>query len=136
MAGGAIAVILIPVLIMGGVGATKAITVKDTVNNTLQMEALPTSNPEVETTEKTDSVTPPDRVSDQTGATPEAAEAPQEDKVYYIQDGDTLTKLSAQFGMSVDYIAEYNAVRDVDVISEGSVLRTPFIYEPPPLPTP
>lgn len=52
------------------------------------------------------------------------------DEVYYIQDGDTLTSLSAKFGVSVDCLADYNAVRDVNVISAGSALRVPYLYVP------
>lgn len=72
-----------------------------------------------------DPSTPPDRDSDQT------VEAPPEDTVYFIQRGDTLTSISAELGVSIDAIAEYNAVRDVNVISEGAVLRLPYIYIPP-----
>lgn len=74
----------------------------------------------------------PDRGSDQNEeevVTP--SEPTHEDVIYYIQRGDTLTALSARFGVSVDYFAEYNAIRDVNIINEGAVLRVPYIYIPP-----
>ncbi|MCI4659641.1 LysM peptidoglycan-binding domain-containing protein [Cryobacterium zhongshanensis] len=126
VAGVLVAAVLIPVLILGGVGATSAMTaVAPTPASQSQTTAPPTTVPGTAVPGTDAPVTPPDRGSDQTGVPAQA------DQVYYIQDGDTLTSLSARFGMSIDYIANYNAVRDVNVISEGAVLRVPFIYLPP-----
>lgn len=93
----------------------------------------PASSPEAPPTPPTgdeapvaDPSTPPDRDSDQTG------DVEQKDTIYTIVEGDTLTSISAKLGVSVDAIADYNAVRDINVISEGAVLRLPFIYVPPP----
>lgn len=45
--------------------------------------------------------------------------------VYHIQRGDTLTKISGIFGVSVDELAEYNHIRNVNLIYTGSALRIP-----------
>jgi len=124
-AAGLLAVVLVPLLIAGGVGATKAMSAPRPVPTAEASEAPPITNAGAEAPGLDDPASPPDRGSDQ------PVSAPQEDTVYFIQDGDTLTAISAELGVSVDAIAAYNAVRDVNVISEGSVLRVPFIYVPP-----
>jgi LysM repeat protein len=129
VAGSLVGTVLIAVLILGGIGATSGMTAKGatpitTQTSSPQTEAPPTSVPGGSTPGTDDPVTPPDRDSDQIGVTPPA------DEIYYIQEGDTLTALSARFGMSIDAMADYNAVRDVNVISEGAVLLVPFIYVP------
>ena len=45
--------------------------------------------------------------------------------VYLIAPGDTLTSLSAAFGYSVDELANYNEIRDVNLIYANSSLRVP-----------
>ena len=45
--------------------------------------------------------------------------------LYVIQRGDTLSKISALVGFSVDELAEYNHIRNVNLIYTGSVLRIP-----------
>lgn len=45
--------------------------------------------------------------------------------IYLIQSGDTLSKLSAVFGYSVDEIANFNQIRNVNLIYDGSALRIP-----------
>lgn len=45
--------------------------------------------------------------------------------VYHIQWGDTLGKISGMFGISVDELAEYNHIRDVNLIYATSSLRIP-----------
>lgn len=47
--------------------------------------------------------------------------------VYMIQDGDTLSQLSAAFGFSVDELASFNHIRDVDIIYANSSLRVPEV---------
>ena len=47
--------------------------------------------------------------------------------VYTIQEGDTLTRLSAAFGFSVDELANFNKIRDVNLIYADSSLRIPPI---------
>lgn len=115
---------LVGLLVTGGVAAAGAITTVSSQQSLEAQEAPPTPLTGVETP-VADPSTPPDRDSDQN------VEPEQKDTVYNVQPGDTLTSISAELGVSVDAIAEYNAVRDVDLISEGSVLRVPFIYVPP-----
>jgi len=50
---------------------------------------------------------------------------PNEPIVYDIETGDTLTAISAQHGYSVDELANYNQIRDVNLIYNHSVLRIP-----------
>lgn len=45
--------------------------------------------------------------------------------IYIIERGDTLTKISAAFGYSVDAIADYNSIRNVNLIYAESALRIP-----------
>ena len=45
--------------------------------------------------------------------------------VYIIQHGDTLSELSATLGYSVDELAQYNNIRNVNRIYTGSILRLP-----------
>lgn len=132
MAGAVIAALLVPTLVVGCIGAVNAIATNVAVSSALQAGALPSPVPGDEAPGVDDPVTPPDRDSDQTQVPlREDKVSTPVDEVYYIQEGDTLTMLSEQFDMSVDYIAEYNAVRDVDLISEGAALRMPAGYEPP-----
>ena len=42
---------------------------------------------------------------------------------YIVQAGDTLTKISAAWGVSVDDLASYNGIKDPDVISVGQVIK-------------
>lgn len=45
--------------------------------------------------------------------------------VYMIQHGDTLSQISAKLLYSVDELAEYNFIRDVNLIYADSALRIP-----------
>lgn len=45
--------------------------------------------------------------------------------VYLIAPGDTLTSLSAAFGYSVDELANFNQIRNVNLIYANSALRIP-----------
>lgn len=47
------------------------------------------------------------------------------DAVYYINSEDTLSYISSVTGYSVDELAEYNCIRNVDLIYAGSALRIP-----------
>ncbi len=87
-------------------------------------ETVPEENPSASTPGSNDPITPPDRDSDQ------EPEVRNEDFVYVIQSGDTLTTLSERFGMSVDHLALFNDVIDTNVISEGAALRVPASYAP------
>ena len=72
----------------------------------------------------TDGPTPP----------PERESAPEEaqpaDTVYYIQWGDTLSQISLDTGVSVERLAEYNAIPNVDLIYANAILRIPYILIP------
>lgn len=125
LAAASVAAVLVALLIPSGIGVASALSTPPT--------AIATQTPSSpETGAKTPEADPsalPDRSSD---PTPSPSETPTpDDTIYDVQPGDTLTSISARLGMSVDSIAAYNAVRDVDVISSGSVLRVPFIYVPP-----
>lgn len=48
-----------------------------------------------------------------------------EPTVYIVQRGDTLSSISARYGVSVDKIANENQIRDVNLIYTGSALVIP-----------
>ena len=50
---------------------------------------------------------------------------PTTPSVYLIKPGDTLSDISAQHGYSVDAIANFNEIRDVNMIYSNSALRIP-----------
>lgn len=61
-----------------------------------------------------------------TEPTPTSSAAPTpEQQVYVVQDGDTLSSISAATGVSVDRIAEANGIRNVHLIYRGSALVIP-----------
>ena len=47
------------------------------------------------------------------------------DLIYIIQKNDTLSKISAGFGYSVDELATYNKITNVNLIYTGSSIRIP-----------
>lgn len=49
------------------------------------------------------------------------------DKVYKVQAGDTLSKLSGKLGFSVDFLAAYNGLNSKDMIHAGESLRYPSL---------
>lgn len=53
------------------------------------------------------------------------------DVVHQVVRGDTLSKISAQYGVSVERIAEYNSIRDVNLIYADSALEIPWLRIPP-----
>ena len=55
---------------------------------------------------------------------PSAAPTPEQ-QVYVVQDGDTLSSISAATGVSVDRLAQANGVRNVHLIYRGSALVIP-----------
>lgn len=123
LASAVVAAAFAALLVSGGIGVANAVSEPVTVSaKSSQTPSTPGTGAK---TPVADPSTPPDRDSDQ----PEASEP--KDTVYYIQPGDTLTSISAKLQVSVDAIADYNAVRDVNVISSGAALRVPFIYVPP-----
>lgn len=49
--------------------------------------------------------------------------------IYLIEKGDTLSYISGKVGYSVDELAEYNHIKNVNLIYEGSSLRIPVTSE-------
>lgn len=52
------------------------------------------------------------------------------DVVHRVVVGDTLSKISAKYGVSVDRIAEYNSIRDVNLIYADSALEIQVLRIP------
>lgn len=125
MAVAVVAALLVPLLCIGGAGVLDAMATPPVIET--QQDAQSAAHEDADPTAPgaDDPASPPDRGSDQP-----PAPAP-EDTIYAIQAGDTLTSISAKLGVSVDAIAEFNAVRDLDVISAGAMLRLPYVYVPP-----
>lgn len=58
--------------------------------------------------------------------TPSPSAAPTlEQQVYVVQNGDTLSSISAATGVSVDRLAQANGIRNVHLIYRGSALVIP-----------
>lgn len=55
---------------------------------------------------------------------PSATPTPEQ-QVYVVQNGDTLSSISAATGVSVDRLAEANGIRNVHLIYRGSALVIP-----------
>lgn len=55
---------------------------------------------------------------------PSAAPTPGQ-QVYVVQDGETLSSISAATGVSIDRLAEANGIRNVHLIYRGSALVIP-----------
>lgn len=77
-----------------------------------------------------DSDSDPDRDSDQNGDTwlddEMGAEIQEADIIYRVEVGDTLAGISDEFSISVDMLADYNDIRDVDTIYKESKLLIPY----------
>lgn len=123
--GVALAAVLLPLTAVGALGAISTVTTPRAVAAAPASEAPAVTETGSEAPVSDAPDTTPDRGSDHT------EEVVPEDVKYLIQPGDTLTSISAELGVSVDAIAGYNAVRDINVISSGAVLRVPFLYVPP-----
>lgn len=78
--------------------------------------------------ESTASPTPsPDRGSDQGDeGSSENQEQVRDDVIHTIVWGETLTSISGDYGISVDMLAEYNGIRDVDLIYADSAMLIPY----------
>ena len=68
------------------------------------------------------SITDADGIDENTNTTTAIV---KDDNIYLINSGDTLTKISAKFGVSVDEIANYNQINNVNIIYANSSLRIP-----------
>jgi LysM repeat protein len=126
-AAGGVAVLILAGLLVGGVGV---------VANALEpaappaaIHASPVSGADAKN--KTDGTgtstagptTPPERVSAPTAER-------HTDTVYYIRGGDTLSQISRETGISVDRLAQYNAIPQVNLIYADSALRVPYVLIP------
>ena len=54
-----------------------------------------------------------------------ASESTVGQQIYVVQDGETLSSISAATGVSVDRLAEANGIRNVNLIYRGSALVIP-----------
>lgn len=54
----------------------------------------------------------------------------ESDTVRYIVWGDTLSQVSFESGVSVERLAEYNSISNVDLIYADSALRIPYVLIP------
>lgn len=130
VAGGAMGVLLAAALIGGGILAVNgAMTATASMAATEVAEEAPPNTDEPQESAGSDEAPsdeglgdptpPPDRDSDQTpDVLPSAT-------TYTIQPGDTLTSISAQSGIGIDSLAEYNSIRDANILSEGATLVIP-----------
>lgn len=71
---------------------------------------------------KTHTTEPEPTPSPSAALTPESTAGQQ---VYVVQDGETLSSISAATGVSVDRLAEANGIRNVHLIYRGSALVIP-----------
>lgn len=55
----------------------------------------------------------------------EAEERPSKPVIHIVQPEDTLSSISARYGVSVDAIAKANKIRDVNLIYDDSALKIP-----------
>lgn len=132
-------------LVAGGYGVV-ANALAPTASSSVQAPPVPggadedgeTGTGGTEDTEGTDGTTGND---DGTGTTtdgptppPERESAPDEaqpaDTIYYIQWGDTLSQISLDTGVSVERLADYNSIPNVDLIFANAILRIPYILIP------
>lgn len=64
--------------------------------------------------------------SDQESTGGQDQQTQRKDEIYIVQWGDTLTSISAKYGISVDMLAEYNHIRDVNLIYADSAMLVPY----------
>lgn len=101
--------------------------------STTQIES--TSKSSVKSDDKTTANKPADKEESDIKETPEKAEEQLAEKnvsydkdgtlIYYIQKGDTLSAISKKFGYSVDELAKYNKIQNVNKIYADSSMRIP-----------
>jgi LysM repeat protein len=84
------------------------------------------SNPPAQGATTTSHTSTPDRGSDQDGDVPGQGRVLRDDDVHLVQHGDTLSSISTEYGISVDMLAEYNGIADVDLIYRDSSLLVPY----------
>lgn len=92
---------------------------RDSVSRNEQTVVTPSKQPSSAPSHENTHVT-------KTEPTPSPSAAPTpEQQVYVVQDGETLSSISAATGVSVDRLAEANGIRNVHLIYRGSALVIP-----------
>lgn len=92
---------------------------RDSVSRNEQTVVTPSKQPSSAPSHENTHVT-------KTEPTPSPSAAPTpEQQVYVVQDGDTLSSISAATGVSVDRLAQANGIRNVHLIYRGSALVIP-----------
>lgn len=127
VAAGGVTVLFLVLLLVGGYGVVANALAQPVPP--AEIHAAPVSG--ADTKNKTDGTgtstagptTPPERVSAPTTVQPT-------DTVRYIHWGDTLSQISLETGVSVDRLAQYNAIPKVDLIYAESSLRVPYLLIP------
>lgn len=92
---------------------------RDSVSRNEQTVVTPSKQPSSAPSHEDTHVTKPEPTP-----TPSAAPTPGQ-QVYVVQDGETLSSISAATGVSVDRLAEANGIRNVHLIYRGSALVIP-----------
>lgn len=64
-------------------------------------------------------------ISDEVKSNLKVIDRSEQETVYVIQEGDTLSYISGQLGYSVDELASYNKIEDKNLIYSNSALRLP-----------
>lgn len=92
---------------------------RDSVSRNEQTVVTPSKQPSSAPSHENTRVT-------KTEPTPSPSATPTpEQQVYVVQNGDTLSSISAATGVSVDRLAEANGIRNVHLIYRGSALVIP-----------
>ena len=68
---------------------------------------------------------PPTYTPEPAAAPPTALPLPGTPETYVVQSGDTLAGIAAQFGVTVEALAEANNIENVDLIDVGQTLIIP-----------
>ena len=92
---------------------------RDSVSRNEQTVVTPSKQPSSAPSHENTHVTEPEPTP-----TPSAAPTPGQ-QIYVVQDGETLSSISAATGVSVDRLAEANGIRNVHLIYRGSALVIP-----------
>lgn len=92
---------------------------RDSVSRNEQTVVTPSKQPSSAPSHENAYVTEPEPTP-----TPSATPTPGQ-QIYVVQDGETLSSISAATGVSVDRLAEANGIRNVHLIYRGSALVIP-----------
>jgi LysM repeat protein len=134
--GGFLTAVLLTFLVIGVAGPSLgwSAAAEPAIETSGEATASPTPNASSEGPGAEVPTSAPDRVSDHPSGdesapadsvvspTPSATPEPQ---VYGVVDGDTLAKISREFGVSVDSLVTKNGILDPNLIYRGSALQIP-----------